>query len=382
MKNKEEGPKKRNIDRREFLTKVGVTAGAAGAFSIISGFPTILKGGLARAAKKQFEGATLRLLTWSDETGKAAVENIAKPFQQLTGATVMPDLVPSTSEMVAKVKASAAKPQYDLVILSGVGAIELANAGLLQKPDLKKISNISRVFPKLQTGAKGFGIGYFLWCDGLIYSTKTFTEPPKTVEVLWDKKYAKRIFLPTPTTIQSMELAVLAARMTGGSERNPDPGFKKLEELKGRVLILSENPTQVADLFRGGSLDVGGLDSPQMYPNFIRNPEYKMSATLDLKEGFFYDLQYMVVLKGHPGDDAAIHALVNYALDPKVQGSMAEAVWYGPVNQDTVLSEKAKKSPYIATPEVIGKRGIVIDLDYLSTVRQDWIRRITEIFGT
>ena len=377
-KKKKQGKK---ISRRQFLVKAGTAAAAAGAFSIAGGFPHILKGGAAHAATPDFKGRSIRILTWTDETGRAAVDHIVKPFQEATGANVIADLTAATSEMVAKVKASASKPQFDVIILSGVGAIELANAGLLQKPDLKMIPNIDDVFPNLRTGAGGFGIGYFLWCDGLLYNNKTFPKAPDTYEVLWDKKHTGRIYLPPPQFLQAMELTILAARMAGGSERNPDPGFKKLEELKDSVLTLGENPPQVAELFRANALDVGGVESPQMYPPFIRNPSYNLSATLKAREGFFYDLQFMIIPKGHPGDDEVAHALINYALDPMVQGKMAEAVWYGPINKNTVLSESAKNSPYIVTPDVVGKRGIVVDSDYLSTVRPDWIRRYTEIFG-
>jgi putative spermidine/putrescine transport system substrate-binding protein len=381
MSDEKKESKGKKISRRQFLAKAGTAAAAAGAFSLTGGFPYILKGGLARASTKKFEGRNIRILTWTDETGKAALKYIAEPFQKLTGANVISDLTGATSEMVAKVKASASKPQFDVIILSGVGAIELAKAGLLQKPDVKMIPNIQNVFPNLRIGADGFGVGYFLWCDGLIYNNKVFKHAPATYEVLWDKKHSGKIYLPPPQWIQAMELTVLAASMAGGSARNPDPGFKKLKELKGRVLTMGENPPQIAELFRANALDVGGVDSAQMYPNFIRNPNYHLSATLKAKEGFFYDLQFMIIPKGHPGDDEVAYAFIDYALDPVVQGKMSEAVWYGPINKNTILSDKAKKSPYIVTPDVVQKRGIVIDTDYLATVREDWIRRYTEIFG-
>jgi len=363
------------------MGKVGTAAAAAGAFSLTGGFPHILRGNTAHGATKNFKGQSIRVLTWTDESGKAAVKHIIQPFQAMTGAKVIPDLTAATSEMVAKVKASAAKPQFDVIILSGVGAIELAKAGLLQKPDLKLIPNINRVFPNMRTAADGYCIGYYLWCEGLVYNTKTLSRPPESYGVLWDPKHKGRIYLPPPQFTQAMELTIAAARMAGGSMKNPEPGFKKLEELKDSVLTLGENPPQVAELFRANVLDVGGVESPLMFPNYIRNPSYNMSATLDLKEGFFYDLQFMVIPKNHPGNDEVAHALIDYALDPVVQGKMAEAVWYGPINQDTKIPQTAAEFPFIPTPKTIRDRGITLDLEYLASVRSDWIRRYTEIFG-
>ena len=116
---------------------------------------------------------------------------------------------------------------------------------------------------------------------------------------------------------------------------------------------------------------------PLELSGFIPNPEYQVSGTYDLEEGFFVDLQYMVVPKGHPGETEVIAALINHALDANVQGKMAEEVWYGPINEQAVLSEKAASSPYIPSPAVIKNRTIKVDAAHLASVREDWIKRYT-----
>lgn len=360
------------LDRRTF---VSATAGLAAA--------GLVPFGGRSAHAQQFAGKEIRILTWTDATGQAAVRNIAKPFEAATGAKVVADLTGATSEMVAKIKASASAPQFDVVILSGVGAIELANAGLLQKPDAGQIPNVANVIPNMRLGASDFGVGYLLYCDGLLFNTKTFpSDPPTSFEALWDEKHKGRLFLPPPQYTEAMELTVVAAKLAGGDERNPEPGFKLLEKLKDRVVLLGDNQAQVADLFRTDSLDIGGVYSPMLMADFISKPEYNLSGTLRLKEGFFYDLQFMIIPKGHPGDDAVIHAFINHALDPAVQSKMAEDVWYGPINQQATIADSVKNSPYVVSGETVAKSGITLDKEYLSTVRQDWIQRYTEIFGT
>lgn len=358
------------IRRRSVLAGVGASVATLAA-------PGVVGRALSAGA---FSGKEIRILTWTDVTGQAAVRNIAQPFQEQTGAKVIADLTGATSEMVAKVKASAANPQYDILILSGVGAVELANAGLLAKPNVDLIPNLARVVPNLRTGANGYGVGYLLWTDGLIYSTRTFKEAPNSWRVLWDSKY--QLFLPPPQWIEAMVLTVMAARLTGSDEKNPEPGFKLLEQLKSRVVLLGESPQQVAELFRTETVNVGGAYAPMLMPEFIRNPEYQMSGALGMEEGFFYDLQFMVIPKGHSGDDKVTHGFINYALDAGVQAKMAEDVWYGPINQDTKLSEAAMKSPYIVSAHSVTQKGIQSYSDYLASVRAQWIQRYTQIFGT
>jgi putative spermidine/putrescine transport system substrate-binding protein len=331
-----------------------------------------------RASAAEFSGKEIRVLTWSDATGQAAVRNVLQPFEAATGAHVISDLTGTTSDMIAKIKASAARPQYDVVILSGFGANTLAGADLLEKPALDAIPNLSRVLPDYQTGANGYGIGYFLWSDGLVYNTSTYAKPPKSYGVLWDDSNSEKIFLPPADNLYALELIMVAAKLAGGDAKNPDGGFKMLSKLKGRSLTISSNANQLADLFRTGSLNAGGVYSPLEMSSFIPNPDYHVSGTYDLEEGFFVDLQYMVVPKGHPGDTEVIHALLNQALDPKVQGKMAEEVWYGPINQDAVLSDKAKISPYVPSPEVVKNRTVKVDAAHLASVREDWMSRYTE----
>ena len=261
---------------------------------------------IRRASAADFTGKEIRVLTWSDATGQAAVRNILKPFEQKTGARVISDLTGTTSDMIAKIKASAARPQYDLVILSGFGASTLATAGLLEKLPADAMPNLAQVAPSYRTGADGYGIGYFLWSDGLVFNSKTYADAPKSFGVLWDESNKGKIFLPPADNLYALELIIVAAKLAGGDAMNPDPGFEKLKELKDRSLLISSNANQLAEMFRSSSLNAGGVYSPLEMSSFIPNPEYNLSGTYDLEEGFFVDLQYMVVPKGHPGETEVI----------------------------------------------------------------------------
>jgi putative spermidine/putrescine transport system substrate-binding protein len=361
------------------FTRRGLLKGAVGT-SMVAGVAPLIWPSAARA--KQFDGKQVRVLTWSDATGQAAVRNIFKPFEEMSGAKVIADLTGTTSEMVAKIKASAAKPQYDVVILSGVGAYTLAGAGLLEKPKLSEIPNIENVFPDYRTGADGHGVGYYLWSDGLLFNTKTYNAPPRTYKVLWDEANSGKISIPPANNLLALELIIVASKLAGSDAMaNPDPGFEMLARLKDRVLTNSTNANQLADLFRTGSLNATGVYSPLEMSGFIPKPEYNVSGTYDLEEGFFVDLQFMVVPKGHPGDSDVIYGLINHALDPTVQGKMAEDVWYGPINEKAQLSDKARSSPYIPSPEVVKSRTIKVDNTKLAKVREDWMKRYVEAVG-
>lgn len=355
------------LDRRRFLagSATVVASSLAGPF-------------IGTSHAKQHSGKQIRVLTWSDATGQAAVKNIMRSFEAQTGARVIPDLTGTTSDMIAKIKASAARPQYDVVILSGFGANSLADAGLLEQPDTSLIPNLANVLPDYRTGANGHGVGYFLWSDGLVYNTRHYSEPPKSYDILWAPENAGKIFLPPADNLYAMELIIVAAKAAGGDAENPDRGFDLLRKLKGKSLTVTSNANQIGDLFRSQSLNAGGVFSPLELSPFIAKPDFNVTGTYDLAEGFFVDLQYMVVPKNHPGDTAVVSAFLNHALDPEVQRQMAEAVWYGPINQNAVLSDTAKKTPFIPSPDVIKQHATRIDPAFLASVRERWIERYTD----
>jgi putative spermidine/putrescine transport system substrate-binding protein len=334
----------------------------------------------AGSGDKKFAGKTLRLLTWSDDTGTAALKNIAASFSAKTGAKVIADRADGTSGMVAKLKASGDKPMYDVITLAGVGASGLAAAGLLAQPDPSKLPNLKDVPAAYRSGANGYGVGYLLWTDGLIYNTKTFKQAPTSYEELWNAKHAGRVFLPPPEWLEAVDLAIIAAKMSGGSQANIEPGFKKLAALKDSVLTLGTNPNQVADMFRSNALDLGGIYSPAFFPEAIRKPEYNMGITYGLKEGFAAQLMYTVIPKAHPGDIELIHAFINHSLDPEVQGKMAADVLNGPINSKAVVPAASRH--LVPTAEQIAKHAIIHDDKALATVHEQWIKRYTELFAS
>lgn len=360
----------KNIKRRQVIKTIGASIAAS---TIAAPFVNV------GAQEKSFSGKTLRFLTWSDDTGLAALRNIAASFSAKTGAKIIADRADGTSGMVAKLKAAGSKPQYDVITLAGVGASGLGDAGLLMQPDLARLPNLKDVPQQYRSGANGFGVGYLLWTDGLIYNTKTMKAAPASHEALWDPKYSGRIFLPPPSWVEAVDLAIIAAQMSGGSQRSIEPGFKKLEQLKDRIMLLGENPNQVAELFRTGALDLGGIYSPAFFPAAIKKPEYNMGVTYDMKEGFAAQLMYTVIPKSHPGDLDLIHAFINHSLDPVVQGKMAADVLNGPVNSKAIVS--ADGSRFVPSARHIAEKALIHDDKALSVVQSEWVRRYTEMFS-
>lgn len=356
------------------FSRRGVLASGAGIAASLA-MPAIVRAG----SHGNLAGKELRLLTWSDNTGLAILDHIAKPFEEMTGARVIADRTGSTSEMVAKLRAAGDRAQYDVITLAGVGAVELAGDGLLAKPDLNMLPNLADVDPRFRTGAEGHGIGYLLWTGGLIYNTKTFKEPPKSYAEMWDVAHQNRLFLPPSTWTDALDTIFATGKMLGGDGTNSEEAFAKLAELRDSILTFGENPAQLSELFRSDALDIGGVYAPAFYAKELADPaNSNMGATYDVDEGFFADLMYTITPKSKPGDDDVVHAFINFTLDKNVQGVMAEAVLNGPVNQKAIMSDAAKTSPFIVKPEQMGEKAVVHDKAFIADVRENWITQYTQ----
>jgi len=68
-----------DVSRRQFIKTIGVASVAA----------ATLSAPFVHAADSKFKGKTLRLLTWSDDTGMAALRNIAATFEAKNGPKVI-----------------------------------------------------------------------------------------------------------------------------------------------------------------------------------------------------------------------------------------------------------------------------------------------------
>jgi putative spermidine/putrescine transport system substrate-binding protein len=360
-----------NLSRRAAI--LGIAGGVIGA-------PFILRTGLARA--EQFSGKTIRVMTFADVAGQLAVEYLAKPFKAATGAEVIMDLTPSSSEMVAKVKASAANPQYDVVILIGVGCQELIDSDLVEPIEFDRLPNVAQLSGDMRQGLDGKGVNYLLNAAGMIYSTKAFSSPPKSWRVFWDERSAGKLALPAPSWIDATMTILMAARLAGGDANNPEPGFQLLKQLKDRVYIMSEAIPQMADLVRTEAVDLCGVFHPLYFASFLDKPEFNLGATIKIEEGHFVQSQYMVVPKGHPGDTEVIYAFLNHALDPVVQRDLASGQFAIPVNLKSELPAEILRHDYMLSPSQVMENTIPLHTKTLAKVRADWTKRYSQIFNT
>ena len=355
----------RRISRRQFnkrLAALGLSA------PVIASAATVATGGGVAAQDKPFSGETLRVQFWSGPEGDNIQRNVVDPFVEETGAEVIVEYG-FTSGSIAKVRAQAADPQLDVVLMDDIGILTVAPDNLLQTLDLEKIPNAANVDPRFIV-ADGQGIGFFTYVDALLYNTEAYPEPPTTWRDLWAEDLVNKASVPTSNQTPALHVVIAAAILAGGDQMNPDPGFALLEELRPNVRVLAENTSQIAELMRTGDVELLTWTS-YIFRDYMEDG-YPIENTFDLEEGVFATPACAAIPEGHPGSQELAEMFVNKCLEPAAQEGMAEGLWFGPTNSEAVIPEDiARRVITFADLD----NTIPVDLQHLLEVREDWITR-------
>jgi putative spermidine/putrescine transport system substrate-binding protein len=356
---------RRSISRREFgkrLTALGLSSSTVAAVLASSDVRGVA------AQDKPFSGKTIRVQFWSGPEGDNIQKNVVDPFTEETGAEVIVEYG-FTSGSIAKIRAQAADPQLDVVLMDDIGVMTVAPENLLTTLDLAKIPNAADIDKRFIV-SDGKGIGFFTYVDTLLFNTTAYPTPPTTWRDLWDEKLRNKASVPTSNQTPALHVIIAAAILAGGDQMNPDPGFALLEQLRPNIRVLAENTSQIAELVKNGDIELLSWTS-YIFRDYIQQG-YPIENTFALKEGVFATPGCACIPEGHPGPQDVAEAFVNKLLDPKAQEGMAEGLWFGPTNSKAVIPEETAKR-VITFAEL--DNTIPVDLEHLLKVRQDWITR-------
>ena len=140
----------------------------------------------------------LNLIAWE---GYAQPQWV-KPFEQATGCQVSAKYAGSSSEMVS-LMANGGGGQYDMVSASGDADLRLIYSGDVKPININLVPQWKNFHPFLQNppfntiGGKHYGVSYEFGPNVLLYSKKTFPAAPTSWSVLYNKKYAGEVTVPS-----------------------------------------------------------------------------------------------------------------------------------------------------------------------------------------
>lgn len=322
----------KRISRRTALKALGSTMAVAGA--------GVVSAGRGLAAPAVNKGTVLTVSTWGGEVEDGIKKHLEPEFTRQSGATLAYD-IGGMGARYSKILAQRASPQTDIFFCTDEAVVSGLKAGVLAPAARKNLSNLPDVADwaftlKSEATDTLSAMPYCLIAYGLVYNPELVKEPPTSWSDLWRPEYAGQFSFAAPVHSMMPGMIITVAEMAGGSEKNVEPAFKKLAELRPAKLTVA--PTDWGPLMKSGEIRLASeFDSyfaslkAQGYPVTYAFPKEKALGTIDV----------VTIVKGTRSQELSELFLDLVASKP-VQTGFAEDTYIGPINSKVELSAEIK----------------------------------------
>ncbi len=263
----------------------------------------------------------LKVYNWGDYIDP----DVLTSFEKETGIHVIYDTFATNEDMYVKIKAGGS--DYDLAIPSDYMISRMIREKLIEKIDTARLKNYKLV------GDRFRGVSFdpmdeysvpFMWGTvGIAYNTKMVKEQVDSWSILWDKKYAKQIFmLDSPRDSIGITLKYLGYSLNTGSEKELAEAGKKLLEQKPLVLAYVVDEVKDKMIAGEGAMAVVWSGDAQ----FIMEKNKDIAYAIP-KEGTNIWIDSMVIMKGAKNKAEAME-FIDYMTRPDIARKNVEYIGY------------------------------------------------------
>ncbi len=362
QKPRKEIKKKTNITRRQFIkttAALGITA-SVGPFII--------------GATSQKLAKTLRVESWGGSYQDALRKAAYKPFEKKYGTKIIESSFATTDECLAKIKASPAG-EYDVVDIDDVGIYKGIKQGLLEPLDLNIVTNYSKMLPKFQRppydpGPEIYGMPLEYYTTALVYNTEAVTKEPDSWELLWDKKYSKKLSLWDWPWCRIANTALYLGQDPNNIS-DIDAIFDAMTELNKLVLKYYSAGSEMQQLLTNRDVLAGEFWSGRTMTLAKQGVPVKFKIP---KEGAYLNAGVCGIAKGCKKNFTA-QKFIDFIGSPEVYPKVSEIIGYVPCLDPKYykVSDILKQNPEF-NPEIIAKCAIA-DNDYKEKHEKKWVER-------
>jgi len=245
----------------------------------------------------------------------------------------------SSDELVAKLRGGSAG-NYDVISPSSDVATSIASASLAAPLDLSKIPSYGQLSPQLTSlplvRMKGqvYGVPFMWGPDPLLYDTTVFTQPPESLNVLWDPKYKGKISVWDDLSTVYMAAQVLgynkpdASQLYNLTDEQLGAVKKKLLELKPNIRKMWSTGGELTNLFQNHEV-VAAMGWPLM-TNQLRKINFPVGETIP-KENTTGWIDHLMITAGSENKDLA-YEFIEYMIEAQTQKKVTDVTGYTPAN--------------------------------------------------
>ena len=335
---------------------------------------SLMMSAMTLGATQLFPGlsrAQARPLVFATFTGSweiAHKEVLVPYFRKMNGnADIVLDPMLSVDQ-IAKVKAAGANPPIDVMLHDPGPALTAIADGLVEPYPVERSQYYKDLLPVAQ---EPMGPAPFFQVVGLTYNPETVKTPPTSWADLWRPEFKGRVGITNMNSTLGTGFMVEIARMHGGSEKDIEPAFKAISQLKPSLSAVAANPGALAALFQQGQIDIspGNFNAIQ-----ILKAKGVPVAFVTPKEGAIGFKTTMHIVKNSSNKELAFK-LIEAALSPEVQGKLMEEPYLIVPTNTKVAMNGAIAKELAKDQAELQKKFVFQDWKTINENRPAWIAR-------
>ncbi|MEP0152197.1 MAG: polyamine ABC transporter substrate-binding protein [Nitratireductor sp.] len=290
------------------------------------------------------EEKVVNVYNWSDYID----DSILADFTEETGIKVVYDVYDSNDILDTKLFAGGSG--YDVVVPSSEYLVRQIEAGLIQKLDKSKLSNLDKMWDVISDrvgeygDANDYSVNYMWGTTGIGYNKKMVAEridnpPTDSWDLIFDPQYAKKLadcgimMLDAPTEVMPAALNHL-----GLDPNSTDPGeIEQAKEmlLKVRPFVRKFHSSEYINALANGDICVGYGYSGDIFQARDRAAEAGQGVEIAYsipKEGARMWFDQLAIPADAPHPENA-HAFIDYLMRPEVIAKATNYVVYANGNK-------------------------------------------------
>ena len=264
---------------------------------------------------------------------------VIAPFEKQTGKTV--DVVLGAPlQWLNQIAANPTKPPLDVIYNATETSFDAGTRGLIDKFTPENVPNIAFEKPEFANITGGYGAIHNYGAMGIIYNSKTVTNPPKTWKDFVEGTIAGKWKASMPNVAYPSGGLTISvwyfAKMFGGDVNNVEPGLTQIKRMSDSGnLSFWTDPNSVLNGLKSGDLDMALYWDGRAY-SFIDdgNSDFKYYSP---EPGVVVAMTWIQKIKnGSPLG----YEFANVALSKEAQSCFGSAIRYGIANKDATFDPK------------------------------------------
>lgn len=277
----------------------------------------------------------LHILTWEGFT----LDEWKVPFEEATGATVIPTFLTSGDEEIAKLMAGG--DLYDIATASTDSYGAVVGAGALRPLDQSRLEHLADIpeflLARGMTDGELYNMPWNWDANPFLYDPETFATPPASWDVLWDPAMEGKV-----AVWDDSSLIYIAATVLGFDAEDPQAVFdlsdEQLDEILAKLIELKPNIRKIwasggelQSLWTNGEV-AAGLGWTYIY-NQLAAEGIPVEATHFASHGAHAWMDGWAIPKdARPECEDLAYEWINMTTSPEVMALEGEFLGYSPAN--------------------------------------------------